>query len=190
MMPGFQVRDLGQSSGTFETAPSNADYYYLYTWEVPQIVGYDTKKPGRSYLIHLQSATTPTFTANVEKYIATSVEYKWAKSVTWEDIKLSFYDTVGMMDALIEWRYNVWSPDRGLQPASMYKGTTVLDVYLPNGTAKYGWDLKGSWPSSIRSGELTYADSNVKTVEINLTYDWAEEHVYSNKGTYLPYKDI
>ena len=185
-MPGFQVRDLGQSSAVHETAPSNADYYYVYTWEIAKFTGYRAET--RPSLIHLQSASTPTFTANIEKYTASSVEYKWAKSVTWEDIKVSFYDTYGLIEALISWRSNIWSPYTGLKPARSYKDNTILNVYLPSGEAKFGWNLIGSWPSTIRSGELTYTESNVKICEITVTYDWAEEVIYDVNGN--PRQDV
>jgi len=33
--------------------------------------------------------------------------------------------------------------------------------------------LVGSWPSVIRHGDLTYTSSDVKIVEVTLTYDFA-----------------
>ena len=35
--------------------------------------------------------------------------------------------------------------------------------------------LINSWPSVIKYGELTYTTSDIKKVEVTLTYDWAEE---------------
>lgn len=166
-MPGFQVQGLGDPA-----VSSRVEYYYSYTWSVPHIIGKDgTSLP----LIMLKDATTPTFTANKENYIASSLEYKYAKSVTWEDIKLTWYDTVGLINVLKDWRRSVWTPEGGLKPASEYKRDTILECLLPTNNSPFGWKLLGSWPSQIRSGELTYTNSEVKLVEVTVTYDWAEE---------------
>lgn len=167
-MPGFQVQDLGTP------VPSQIDYYYSYTWSVPHIMGLAGTVPP---LILLRDATTPTFTANKENYIASSLEYKYAKSVTWDDIKLTWYDSVGLIDIIKGWRRSVWTPENGLKPANEYKRDTILECFLPTDKIPYGWKLNGSWPSQIRSGELTYTNSDVKLVEVTVSYDWAEEYM-------------
>ncbi len=166
-MPGFQVQDLGSS------ASSRVDYYYTYTWQLPHILG--TSAIG-SPLITLKDITTPTFTVNKENYIGSSLEYKYAKSVVWDDIKLTWYDSVGLIDIIREWRRSVWTAEDGLKPASNYKKLTILECVLPSGLSPYGWNLHGSWPSQIRSGELTYTNSDVKLVEVTVSYDWADEY--------------
>lgn len=166
-MPGFKVQSLGES------VSSRKDYYYIYTWELPNIIG--TGVTVNSPLVHLKDATTPTFVVNKENYVGSALEYKFAKSVTWEDVKVSWYDTVGLIDIIRKWRQSVWTKEDGLLPASSYKKVTSLRCYLPNGKEEYGWKLQDSWPSQIRSGDLTYTNSDVKIVEVTISYDWAEE---------------
>ena len=38
----------------------------------------------------------------------------------------------------------------------------------------YKWVLEGSWPQTIRDGDLSYTRSEVKIVEVVVVYDWAE----------------
>jgi len=150
---------------------SDADYYYTYTWQIFQLGG-QLISDGDAY-IHLKDTTLPTFTAQQDSYVASSLEYKWAKSVTWDDIKVSWYDTLGLGHKISQWRETVWNPTYGLQVASQYKKRSQIDVYLPNGNQVITWCLMGSWPKVIRQGELTYTDSNIKLVEVTVTYDWA-----------------
>lgn len=165
-MPGFQVQYLGTP------VPSRVEYYYTYTWRLPIILGLGGQNPP---LVLLKDATTPTFTANKENFIGSSLEYKYAKSITWEDIKLTWYDSVGLIDIIRAWRRSVWTPEGGLRPATEYKKNTELECILPTENKPFGWKLNGSWPSQIRSGDLTYANSDVKLVEVTVSYDWAEE---------------
>jgi len=126
---------------------SVVDIYYTYTWEAPILMELDgTKGP---------------------------LVYKYAKSVSFDDVRLTWYDTVGLFAQLSRWRDSVWSETEGLRPAQEYKKNTVLMSYLPSGKRKQGWRLAGSWPSQIRYGELTYVNSDAKIVELTLTYDWA-----------------
>lgn len=176
-MPGFSVgefsEDLVQARTESPLAPSRAKYYYNYTWFVPRILGLSTTE--FPTLIHLKDMTPPTFTASVEKYIGGSLEYKFAKNVSWDDVKVTWYDTVNLIITMTKWRQSVWRYDQGLRPASSYKTTTELAGYLPTGKSEYSWKLYGSWPSTIKSGELTYTNSDIKTVEVTITYDYAVE---------------
>ena len=173
-MPGFAVAPENVNfNDNNPLAPSRADYYYTYTWYAPVIQGWGVSDA--QSLIHLKEASLPTYTANVEKYIGGSVEYKFAKSVSWDDIKLSWYDTVGLLPVIREWRMRVWSPAYGLRSANEYKALTTLTCFLPNGDREYSYLLYGSWPSSIKHGDLTYSNSDVKSIDVTLTYDYAEE---------------
>lgn len=168
-MPGFRV---GFETPNPELPSADINFYYSYTWEIPEILG-DSSRSQK--LIALKECSTPTFTANKESYTASSLEYKYAKSIVWDDIRVSWYDSEGLLAKIREWRQTVWSPEYGLKAAKNYKKNTRLSYYLPDYTSSVGWVLKNSWPSTIRSGDLTYTNSDVKVIEVIVTYDWAEE---------------
>lgn len=177
-MPGFSVPYKDSSFGGHgKSVDSNrTEYYYSYTWQifqlVPQLTGH-TEQTDMA-LINVRDVSLPTFTANQDTYTGSSLEYKWAKSVTWDDIKISWYDTVGLAEVMGKWRDSVWNPANGLQVASEYKKRSQIDVYLPTGYDVITWCLIGSWPKVIRQGELTYTNSDAKLVEVTVAYDWAE----------------
>ena len=185
-MPGFAVPGMGggglddggmvlPSTGAKGKVSSGDDYYYVYMWEIWQLFGEFYDDANNRALVHLRDMTTPTFTVNQDRYVASSLEYKWAKSVTWEDVKVTWYDTVGLLAILKKWRKSVWRPDLGLQVASEYKKYSRLDIFLPTGQSVQSWCLTGSWPKVIRHGEMTYTNSDVKIAEVTIAYDWAEE---------------
>jgi len=182
-MPGFAVQGFADPVGgmtvpdSSKHVPSESEYYYIYMWEIFKIFEDTLESPpgARSALIHLKDMTLPTFTVNQETVLGASLEYKWAKSVTWDDIKVTWYDTVGMLQYLKEWRETIWTSMKGLKVASEYKKQSHLETFLPTGKSVQGWLLNGSWPKVIRHGEMTYTNSDVKTVEVTVAYDWAEE---------------
>ncbi len=169
-MPGFIVHRVG---GHRLKSTGRVQYYYNYYWEISNLFGTNFNED--SPLIALKDANTPTFTVNKESYVGSSLEYKFAKSVTWDDLKVSWYDSDGLLAVLKQWRASVWTPECGLQMANDYKKQSQLTHYLPTGAKVNSWLLVNSWPSQIRSGELTYTSSEIKLVEVTVTYDWAVE---------------
>lgn len=173
-MPGFVVRDIG---GNGRAVPATARYLYNYSWEIENIFGDNVGTVNQPSLIHLKDATLPAFVVNKEMVLGASLEYKYGKSVTWEDIKVTWYDTFGFLNVVRDWRRRVWTEENGLNPSGAYKRDSIIAVLAPddaNDAARY--KLFGSWPSVIRHGDLTYTNSDVKVVEVTVTYDWAEEN--------------
>lgn len=166
-MPGFKVGDIGPDS-----VSGRPKTYYSYTWEIPFI--FDASGL-RGPLVYCREVTLPTFTVGQEQVKGASLVYKYANDVTWDDIHLTWYDTEGMLEILKRWRERVWTVDKGLAAADDYKRRTLLLSTLPDGTAAQRWELVNSWPSSIRNGDLTYTQSDVKVVDVTVTYDWAVE---------------
>jgi hypothetical protein len=178
-MPGFVVGapPMGGQISSLGGRPSldgRREYYYNYFWEIEYLFGQDDFSKDAA-LISLKDATLPTFTINKESYVPSSLEYKFAKSVSWDDIKVSWYDSTGLLAVMKEWRELVWTPETGLKMADDYKKLSVIHNFLPTGKKVNTWTLHNSWPSLIRHGELTYTSSEVKIVEVTVTYDWAEE---------------
>lgn len=178
-MPGFSVNGRfgrfggAEKGGGTAGPPATREYHYTYTWQVLELLG------DFEYLMitTIKDVTLPTFTVNVENQQGASLEYKFAKSVTYDDVKVSFYDTVGLLNKLREWRQTVWTPQEGLKVANDYKKRSRINVFTPEWVQEkqQNFTLYGSWPSVIRHGELTYTNSDVKIVEVTITYDWAEE---------------
>lgn len=177
-MPGFIVRGGvdGQFGGVDNDVAvrSTEEYIYNYTWQIVDLFGTSASD---SAIINAKHATLPTFTVGIEKVQGASLEYKFAKNVTWDDVKVTFYDSVGLLKVLIEWRKSVWTAQRGLAMAEEYKKDSRIEVLGPNWDPDKSntWHLHGSWPSVIRHGDLTYTNSDVKVVEVNVTYDFADE---------------
>ena len=188
-MPGFVIGGGpfkpvgGVSTGEVTGIPlATREFYYKYTWEIQSYFEDDGAAGGRTLdgnnpLVYLKDATLPTFTAQVDSIIGTSLEYKWAKSVIWEDIKVTWYDTVGLVDIMKRWRKTIWTKNVGIKPGSFYNKKSQLRNFLPTWDHETAikWTLHNSWPKIIKHGDLTYTQSDVKLVEVTISYDWAEE---------------
>lgn len=180
-MPGFTVNAFnGAVGGNVTGVPSSARYYYTYTWEIVDLFQEAVIREDRNVLVHLKDLTLPTFNVSKEVVIGSALEYKFGKSVSWSDVKVVWYDTVGLISVIRRWRERVWNQSSGLAPAGEYKRRSILSQYSPyrtelNDAETVQYRLEGSWPSIIRYGDLTYTNSDVKVIEVTISYDWAEE---------------
>lgn len=166
-MPGFIVNGVGQG------APATVKPYYKYTWEVTNFYG-DGIQNG-SPLVYLKEAGTPSWDFDREEIQGASLVYKFAKSIKWNDVKFTWYDTVGLHTKIKSWRESVWKADTGLLNPDDYKKTSILKSLTFSWEEPVTWTMYNSWPAAVKVGDLTYTDSDVKQVEVTLSYDWAEE---------------
>jgi len=176
-MPGFQVDSAWSARlGTTE-AKANADFIYNYTWEIATL--FEQNAPDTA-LVYVKDISLPTITFEKEQYTGSSLQYKFASAAIYDDIRITFYDTKGLLNKLRGWRKQVYSSTYGLRPADEYKKKSEINCYYPK-TGEYGSSvlaqthtLYGSWPSVIKHGDLTYTSSDIKFVDVTVTYDWAE----------------
>jgi hypothetical protein len=179
-MPGFLISPTGFApvGGSTPTAWGQEEFYYTYTWEIIDLFEDFENGPIARPIVYLKDLTMPTFTGNTDSYLGASIEYKWAKSIVWEDVKVSWYDTKGLINVIKRWRERVWNSTDGLRQSDDYKRESQLDVHLPtwNDADAVKWRLYNSWPKIIKHGDLTYTNSDVKLVEVTVAYDWAEEN--------------
>ena len=184
-MPGFQVApNLGDPVGATDLRP-----FYSYTWRIPHLFG---EAGDAGVLIYAKDCTLPTFATGREEVEGASVIYKYASMVNWEDVRLTFYDIPNSDQTLAaklkEWRDRVWTAEEGLGFADNYKQETNIEVFNLDTTVAYMWNLYGSWPQTIRDGELTYTRSDMKLVEVVVVYDWAQTN--SSPAKYISPGDI
>ena len=180
-MPGFNVSGLG--GGDFQSGRSAAiKPVYNYTWDIDSLF---EEYPSNVNRILAKDATLPVFTIGKETVDGSSLVYKYAGMVTWEDIRITFYDVVIAGDSpgspqlktstvLKNWREKVWSSKTGLKSLTDYKKDSKSVTYTLDWAVKSIWTLHGSWPSTVKEGDLTYTSTEIKVVEVTISYDWAE----------------
>lgn len=191
-MPGFRVGTTGGNNDTYGISKSD-QFRYTYTWQIESLQGETSGRDASKYLVYARDVSLPAFNVSIERHVGSSLEYKFAKSVSFDDVKITFYDSEGLYKKLNEWRRSVYDINDGIKTASEYKKESIIKVFSPTFGQQgnrdteddsYSYRLQGSWPSVIRHGDLTYTSSDVKIVEVTLTYDWAYIDELSRSSDY------
>jgi len=171
-MAGFNVAGTNFYGYGENEASSLATFIPTFTWEVATL--FEENAARGTALVYAKDVSLPSITFEKEEYTGASLKYKFASGAVYDDIRLTFYDTEGILPYLIKWRKSVWE-ETGLKTASNYKKESVITVYNQTGDPQQTFKLIGSWLSVIKHGDLTYTSSDFKFVDLTITYDWAEE---------------
>lgn len=183
-MPGFQIHmskdekfipsSKGAGDSRVKAKPSRP--IYVYTWDIIDFLGEQFYRSKRfKSEVYLKDVTLPDITFDVDEVKGSSLKYKYAKEPNFSDVKISFYDTDGLYDALNQMRKLIWNQQEGMRPANEYKKETrIMACFADDITAAYEWILYGCWMKGLSSSPLTYTSSDMHNVNVVLTYDWAD----------------
>lgn len=169
-MPGFQViyGDY-EYNITKNSQIASGNYLHKYTFYLD----------GSLTNVGLKDCSLPTFSVTKGQILGGSIEYKYAKSVVFDDVNVSYYDTnrhLSYWKARVE---SIWK-DGELKPVNDYKqDKNVIVQYLPTefkdvSDPERRYNLYNVWPSTVKYGDLSYTDSEVNLMQITLTYDWMD----------------
>ena len=100
--------------------------------------------------------------------------YKIAKRALWENVTVTFYDTVSLYDIFKKWQDKIWTPEDGIKKASDYKGVATFLLTNNEGDRAQTFKLRNAYPSKIAHGELSYTNSDIKLLTVTYSYDFAE----------------
>lgn len=178
-MPGFFIKmnpdEQAFNTTTLSIRPKVAKPIYTYTWDVESFLGENFNSGKFQTEVYLKDVNLPDITFEEEKVKGSSLSYKFAKEPSWSDVKITFYDTDGLLDVLHQMRSKIWNQKEGIRPAVEYKRDTRIIQYLADDiTPAFTWVMYGSWLKGISSSQLTYTSSDMHNVIITISYDWAE----------------
>ena len=111
--------------------------------------------------------------------------YKYAASVKWDDVSVTFYDNGSILSAINQWKDKVYTNETGIKNHSPNQGYKMeCEFQLVNGVGGVinKFILHNAWPASITFGKLSYTDTSLKVVTLSLAYDWAEGDVVGSFG--------
>jgi len=129
-----------------------------------------------------KSVTKPSFEVSATEHQLVNHKFKYPGVVMWNDITITIVDTgkktKGLMDKLRASGYVY--PDQFESEDGISKGANnyldFLTIYQLNaeGEPIEVWNLKGAFVKSINFGDLDYDSDNLVTIQIGISYDWAE----------------
>jgi len=174
-MPGFILgasKEDGKK-GELNLADPTVEYYTNFFWDVSKVLSKLLTQKDMQPLLALREVKLPSFTVEEEKIMGSAIDYKFAKKVSYDDVSMTWYDNVGLLPVMLDWMNSIYTPEKGISFASSYKKDTEILCYTSDGKKRQKHTLKQSWPKTIKFSDLSYTSSDIKTVDLTLTYDYA-----------------
>lgn len=170
-MPGFKIGGIGDG-------PENTigSLLHEHRWLIGQLGPIFV---GANSGIWAKEVTLPTSVIERQEILGGLLVYKFAKSVKWEDVTITFYDTQNLYPELCKWKEGIYTNKSGIKTHKPgdgkdgYKAITIIDLLDGTGKSLKNIKLHNSWPSNIDEGRISYESSEIKLLTITLAYDWA-----------------
>jgi len=164
-MPGFN--GTKPASGPSNKADTSLRSY---RWHIEQLgdirLGNVTRQA--------KECTFPGFQIGIEEFKSRSaLVYKFAESVDWKDVTVTFYDTQEVYQQIDTWYKRIWSPTEGLAPAENYKRDSIFVATNNLGITQERFTLRNSFPINVDHGNLSYESNEMKVLTVTLVYDFA-----------------
>jgi hypothetical protein len=166
-MPGFNIG--GGGSGKEPSITS--DIKRVHRWRIDQLGELIINRDVHQYA---QSLTWPNISIDEETVMGAAINYKFAKAASFDDVTIAFYDADYVFSNLETWFKLIYTPNSGIGMANEYKKDSKFTLTDGMGEQLDTVTLKNSWPKSISHSQLTYDNSELKLVNLTLSYDWAE----------------
>lgn len=174
-MPGFNINNINGSN--FET--NTGESVRAHRWSIDRL-GPIASTSGiagwRTW--YAKSFTFPSLSGKVEKAQGAALEYKFAAGIEYGTANVTFYDMVlnngtTTLALLRRWGARVYGENYNqIGFADEYKEQSVFTMDDGSGFPLFRIILHNSWPSKIDHAELSYTESAISEVTVELTFDW------------------
>ena len=172
-MPGFAIGD--NILPVFAQDPSaTVDPLRSYRWRIATITQPGGQAIYTSSEVIPVELTLPSKSFEQLEISGVSQKYKFAKSVSFDDVTVTLYDLVGLQKKFEDWMDKVWTKDAGLQ--TDYKGTAEFHLIDGQGGEKplVSFKLINTWPKKLNHSQLSMSTNEFKLLTITFAYDWYE----------------
>ena len=130
-----------------------------------------------------KTVSKPSFEVSSTEHQLVNHKFKYPGIVTWNDINMTIVDTgektKGLVDRLRETGYDYptsFEQTEGISKtsSSQYFDELTIQQLNADGKAIETWRLKGAFIKSINFGDLDYDSDALVTIQLTISYDWAE----------------
>lgn len=166
-MPGFYVSGLpGPRDTNLNASPQPL---FSHRWKIEKLG--PIRFPDNLYARTFQP---PNLSFEEISVPGVSIDYKIAKKAIWNDITLTFYDLNDTYENLKEWIDLLYDQERvQISIANDHKDTSIFTLLDGGGDNLIRYTLNNSYPKELSHSALSYEESNIKTISLIISYDFA-----------------
>ncbi len=130
-----------------------------------------------------KTVSKPSFEVSSTEHQLVNHKFKYPSILTWNDITMTIVDTgektQGLLEQIINTGYNYPNQFQGTEGISKKAASEYLDELTiqqldAEGKAIETWRLKGAFIKSTNFGDLDYESDGLVTLQLTISYDWAE----------------
>lgn len=133
-----------------------------------------------------KSVTKPSYEISTNEYQLINHKFKYPGILTWGDVTISIVDTSDKTQLLLNKAFNFgyiypnypniteYIDGISKSQTESYLGNLSINQLDDKGTVLEEWKLRGAILKSVNFGNLDYSSEDLVSIELTITYDWAE----------------
>ncbi len=158
-MPGFMIDGQG---GKVSASP-DSDMMRDHRFKLVTLMGDDaTNLP----LALIKDVDLPEKTIEVLEIKCPGTTYKFAKSVTYGDLKLTFYGTKDLIEKIKSYEEEVHTKDEGVKDFNGYQKDIEFQMYDGEESPLVNFKFKDCWLAGSSWGNVSYGSSEIKMITL------------------------
>jgi len=158
----------------------------------------DGVEDGEAIWYWAKSVTKPSYEISTNEYQLINHKFKYPGILTWNDVTISIVDTSNKTQLLLNKAFNFGyiypnyaNIEQYIDGISKSKTEAYFDAISINQLDEKGnvleeWKLRGAILKSVNFGSLDYSTDDLVSIELTITYDWAEIDGLSVNPVFVP----
>lgn len=146
----------------------------------------DGIEDGEAIWYWAKSVTKPSYEISTNEYQLVNHKFKYPGILTWSDVTISIVDTSDKTQLLLNKAFNfgyiypnyptITEYVNGISKSKTeaYFDAISINQLDESGNVLEEWRLRGAILKSVNFGNLDYSSEDLVSVELTITYDWAE----------------
>lgn len=160
-MPGFSVN--GEGGNTPSAPGAGQDMLRDHRFKM---VTFMDMNASQAPFYQIKDVDLPEKIIEVLEIKCPGTTYKFAKSASYTDLKLTFYGTQELASKIKELEHDIHNVDTGVGDFNQYLKDVVLQMYDGEESEMITFTFKGCWLSNSQWGNLSYGSSELKLITV------------------------
>jgi len=169
-MPGFVIEGNEQKNSL---AGAKSEWLRTHRFVITEFFNLDVSK--NPEFLAVRDISLPDKEIRSFDILAPGTTYKFAKSVTYGDLRINFYGSNKLLTDINKLHDEAHNLEEGIGDFDKYMGQVKFRIFSSSDRSQYvQYKYYNAWVSNVIHGQVTYGASEIKDIGVNIKFSFFE----------------